>query len=124
MLALDRSDIELTFPGRHSFSGIYRGKPAVRRWLERFCAIGFQIEPTEVVAVGPPWRTTVSVRCHVWLPDDDGGLVYDTRAVIWGHLRWGKLARYEVFEDTELASTADAWIAEYRPEFAAAVPTT
>ena len=124
VLALDAPDVELTFPGQTTFAGVYRGKPAVRRWLERFCAIGFQIMPLEVVTVGPPWDTTVCVRCRVWLPIVESGPVYDNRVVIWGHLRWGRLARYEVFEDTELAHVADAWVAEHRPHLAAPVPTS
>jgi ketosteroid isomerase-like protein len=121
VLALDAEDVELTFPGRNSFSGVYSGKPAVRRWLERFCAVGMKIEPIEVVAVGPPWKTTICLRVHVWLDDPAGGRVYDNTGVIWGHLRWGKLHRYEVYEDPEIANAVDGWVAEHRPELAAAV---
>ena len=121
VLGLDADDVQLTFPGRNSFSGVYSGKPAVRRWLQRFAAIGMQIEPRETVAVGPPWKTTVCVLVHVWLPDPAGGVVYDNTGVIWGHLVWGKLRRYEVFEDPEPANAIDTWLAEKRPELAPSV---
>jgi ketosteroid isomerase-like protein len=122
VLALDAPDVELRFPGENSFSGVYRGKPAVRRWLERFVAIGVQIDADEVVAVGPPWSTTVCVRGRAWC-NDGGRPVYDNRYVIWGRLRWGRLQRYEVYEDTGRADALDRWLAAQRPELSAAVPT-
>ena len=42
--------------------------------------------------------------------------------MIWGHLRWGRLHRYEVYEDTEATQPLDPWLAEHRPDLAAAVP--
>ena len=78
VLALDAPDVELTFPGSSSFSGVYRGKPAVRAWLERFCAIGMQIVPDEVVAVGPPWKTVACIRGHITLDNAAGARVYRT----------------------------------------------
>jgi ketosteroid isomerase-like protein len=124
VLALDAEDVELDFPGRNSFSGVYRGKPAVRAWLQRFCAIGIQIVPDEVVATGPPWDTTVCLRCRAWLPDADDSRVYENRAVIWGHLRWGRLRRYEVYEDTQRADELDAWVTEHRPGLAERAATS
>jgi len=123
VLALDAPDVELRFPGANSFSGVYRGKPVVRRWLERFTAAGIQIVADEVVAVGPPWRTTVCVRGRAWLHVDDRP-VYDNRYVIWGRLRWGRLHRYEVYEDTGRADALDRWLAEHRPELADSVPSS
>ena len=49
-LLLDAPDVELTFPGRNSWSGTFRGKDEVARWLARFAAVGIQIFPDEVVA--------------------------------------------------------------------------
>jgi hypothetical protein len=47
ILALDAPDVELTFPGDSSWSGVFRGKAEVRRWLERFVASGLQIYADE-----------------------------------------------------------------------------
>ena len=33
---MDARDVELTFPGPSSFSGVYKGKKEIRTWLERF----------------------------------------------------------------------------------------
>lgn len=120
--ALYASDVELTFPGDNSFSGVYRGKASVSAWLARFAALGFQIFPDEIVAVGPPWHTTVGVRGHVWLRDERGETVYENRYVIWGALRWGRMHRYEVYEDTRQAEAADRWVAAHRPGLAVPVP--
>jgi ketosteroid isomerase-like protein len=118
VLMLLADDAELTFPGDSSFSGVFRGKPAVSEWERRFCAIGLQIVADEVVAVGPPWKTTVCARGHDWLRDASGATVYENRYVIWGHLRWGRLHRYEVYEDTAKPVGLDRWLADNRPELA------
>jgi ketosteroid isomerase-like protein len=119
VIALYRPDVVLTFPGETSFGGVFRGRPAVTAWLRRFAAIGFTIAPEQVIAVGPPWRTSIVTRVHVTLRDDDGGVIYDNRGVIWGELQWGRMRRYEVFEDTVPAGPVDRWLVEHRPELAA-----
>jgi ketosteroid isomerase-like protein len=109
-LMLDANDVELTFPGEHSWSGVHSGKPAVRAWLERFCRTGLQIFPDEVLAHGWPWRTTICVRGRVQLDAPGGERVYANRYVIWGQLRWGRMRRYEVYEDTQKAKALDEWL--------------
>jgi hypothetical protein len=32
--------------------------------------------------------------------------------VIWGHLRWFKLKRYEVYEDTQKTVVFDRWLVD------------
>ncbi len=118
-LLLDAPDVELTFPGESSFSGAYRGKKAVARWLERFAALGIQIYADEVVVKGFPWRSTVCVRGRDQLRGDDGELIYKNRYVIWGRMAWGRLKQYEVYEDTVAPVKLDAWLAEHRPPLAA-----
>jgi ketosteroid isomerase-like protein len=117
-LLLDAPDVKLTFPGQNSWSGEFRGKDEVARWLRRFAAVGIQIFPDEVVATGPPWRTTVCVRGRDHLSDADGTIVYENRYVIWGRMAWGRLKEYEVYEDTQKADALDAYLAQHRPELA------
>jgi ketosteroid isomerase-like protein len=117
-LLLDAPDVELTFPGANSWSGVFRGKGSHEKWLERFAAIGIQIYPDEVVAGGFPWRTIVCVRGRDFLHDDRGNLVYENRYVIWGRLAWGRMKELEVYEDTSKADALDRWLAEHRPEVA------
>ncbi len=109
-LLMDAQDVELTFPGDNSWSGVVRGKRQVRAWLERFTRVGFQIFADEVILKGFPWRTTVCIRGHDYLDGPDGERVYENRYVIWGLIRWGKLKRYEVYEDTQKAKALDAWL--------------
>jgi ketosteroid isomerase-like protein len=109
-LALDAPDVTLTFPGDNSWSGTFRGKAAVRRWLERLVRVGVQTIPDEVVAVGPPWNTTLCIRGHDYLRSPEGETVYENRFVIWGKLKWGRLREYEVYEDTQKAGALDEWL--------------
>jgi uncharacterized protein len=119
-LLLDAPDVTLTFPGRNSWSGTFRGKDEVARWLRRFAAVGIEIFPDEVVAVGFPWRTTVCVRGRDHLQDADGNTIYENRYVIWGRMSWGRLKEYEVYEDTHKPEALDEYLARARPELVAA----
>ena len=120
-LALDAPDVTLTFPGDNSWSGTHRGKPAVKRWLARLVHVGVQTFPDEVVAVGPPWNTTLCIRGHDHLRSPEGETVYENRFVIWGKLRWGRLTDYEVYEDTQKAKALDEWLEVNEPRLAATV---
>ena len=111
-LRLDAEDVTLRFPGRSSWSGEFHGKRELRPWLERFVRIGVQIFPDEVVVKGFPWNQTVCIRGHDYLRSPEGELVYDNRYVIWGHIVWGRLKDYEVYEDTEKSVALDRWLAD------------
>jgi ketosteroid isomerase-like protein len=115
-LRMEAPDVVFRFPGQNSWAGEFHGKDQVRRWLERFAAVGLQTEPDEVVATGWPWRSTICLRARDHLRGPDGELVYENRFVIWGHLRWGRLTDYEVYEDTEKSAALDGWLAEHRPD--------
>ena len=119
-LLLDAPDVQLTFPGQSSWSGVFAGKDEVGAWLRRLAALGLQTHPDEVVAKGFPWNTTVCVRGRDHLHGDDGELVYENRFVIWGRMSWGRLKEYEVYEDTHKANKLDLWMAEHRPALATA----
>ncbi|HZU40875.1 MAG TPA: hypothetical protein VE992_07470 [Solirubrobacteraceae bacterium] len=107
-LLLDAPDVTLVFPGDNSWSGTFRGREQVRRWLERFAQVGIQIYPDEVAVSGWPWRMTLCIRGRDHLDAPDGTRVYENRYVIWGHLRWGRLVDYEVYEDTIAPRALDA----------------
>jgi ketosteroid isomerase-like protein len=109
-LLLDADDVRLTFPGDNSWSGVFEGKPEVRKWLERLVRVGVKTEPDEVAVSGFPWNTTVCIRGRSYYDAPDGTRVYDNRFVIWGKLRWGKLRAYEVYEDTQKAKALDEWL--------------
>jgi ketosteroid isomerase-like protein len=110
-LRLDAQDVHFRFPGDNSWSGEFRGKAEVRAWLERFARTGLEIWPDEVVVKGFPWRQTVCVRGRDHLDGPDGRRVYENRYVIWGHMRWGLLRDYEVYEDTIKPRALDEYLA-------------
>ena len=49
MLGGFAEDATLVFPGDHSWGGEYKGKGAIRGFLERFVEAGIQLEPHEIL---------------------------------------------------------------------------
>jgi ketosteroid isomerase-like protein len=119
-LRMEAGDVELTFPGSNSWSGVIKGKERVRPWLERFVRVGLQIFADEVVVKGFPWRSTICIRGHDHCDGPDGKRVYENRYVMWCEVQWGRMKRYEVYEDTEKAGAFDAWLAEHEQTLRAA----
>jgi ketosteroid isomerase-like protein len=117
-LLLDHPDVQLTFPGENSWSGVYRGRDQVAAWLRRMVEVGVKTYPDEVVVKGPPWRATICVRGHDHVDAPDGRRVYENRFVIWGRMAWGRLREYEVYEDTEKPAALDAYLRSEQPALA------
>ena len=111
-LRLDAKDVRFRFPGESSWATELQGKDELRRWLEKFVDAGLQIYPDEVVVKGWPWHTTLCVRGTDHLDAPDGTRVYENRYVIWGHMKWGLLKDYEVYEDTTRTAALDDYLAE------------
>jgi ketosteroid isomerase-like protein len=103
-------DVRFKFPGDNSWAGEIEGKEDLQRWLQRFADVGVQIRPDEVVLQGWPWRQTVCVRGVTAFDAPDGKRVYENRYVIWGHMAWGKMRAYEVYEDSEKAKALDRYL--------------
>jgi len=110
-LKMDAEDVRFRFPGENSWATELEGKEELERWLRRFADVGLQISPDEVVLKGFPWKQTVCVRGTDHLDAPTGERVYENRYVIWGHLRWGLLRDYEVYEDTEKSRALDEYLA-------------
>jgi ketosteroid isomerase-like protein len=104
-------DICFVFPGTSSWSGEYRGRDEVERWVRRFVDVGLQLDPEEILVNGPPWKTMVCVRYADRYTAPDGELVYENRGTIVGTIRWGKLTSYEVHEDTHKVADFDQYLA-------------
>jgi ketosteroid isomerase-like protein len=115
ILRMDADDIRFRFPGDSSWAAELEGKEAHARWLQRFVDVGLQIFADEVAVAGPPWNMKLCVRGHDYLRSPSGETVYENRYVIWGHLAWGKLRDYEVYEDTQAAKALDAYLAKAQP---------
>jgi ketosteroid isomerase-like protein len=110
-LKMDAEDVRFRFPGDSSWATEIEGKEELRRWLQRFADVGLQIFPDEVILQGWPWRQTICVRGTDYLDTPEGRRVYENRYVIWGHISWGKLREYEVYEDTQKAKALDEYLA-------------
>jgi ketosteroid isomerase-like protein len=105
-------DVRFVFPGRSSWTGEYRGKREVEKWLRRFVDAGLKIEFDDVLVSGPPWATRICLRFHDFCEDENGETVYTNEGTIYGHMRWGRLTQYMVFENTQRSEEFDAYLAE------------
>ena len=114
-LRMDAKDVRFRFPGDSSWSGEIHGKDELERWLQRFVDVGLQIYADEVVVKGWPWKMTVCIRGTDHLDAPGGERVYENRYVIWGHIRWGLLRDYEVYEDTQKSKALDGYLAQHEP---------
>jgi ketosteroid isomerase-like protein len=114
-LMLDSGDVRFVFPGDNSWSGVYDGKSEHQRWLDRLVRVGVKTEPDEVAVSGFPWNMTLCIRGRSYMDSPRDGRVYDNRFVIWGHVAWGRLKDYEVYEDTQKAKALDAYLEANEP---------
>ncbi len=122
LLKLAHRRFELAFPGDNSWSTMFRPQVSGRHrhvthrgvteaaaFAERFVAEGIQFFVEDILVNGPPWNTRIAVRIHNYIPGSDGGAdVYANRAVLFLETRWGRLVRWEDYEDTERIATWDA----------------
>jgi ketosteroid isomerase-like protein len=121
LLRLASADAELAFPGDNSWAAMYRpvrksrdrhvthqGIDECRSFAERLVSEGIQFEVEDILVNGPPWKLRVAVRAHDFITSPTGGDdVYNNRAALFLELRWGRLVRWEDYEDTERVATWD-----------------
>jgi len=115
VLAGYADDAVLVFPGRSSWSGEHRGKEEIEAFLRRFLEVGIVGEAHEILVNGPPWRTTICVLFSDHVVDDEGKVVYENRAVLFGRMVWGKIVYHEDFEDTQKVEEFDRYLALHQP---------
>src|SRR5207249_4803929 len=82
LFATYADDVRFVFPGRSSWSGEFRGKEEVERWVRRFVRVGLQLEPHEILVDGPPWNTSVCLRYTDRFTAADGEVIYANRGTI------------------------------------------
>ena len=122
MLKMASPDFELAFPGENSWSTMFRSQVLGRQryathrgideataFADRFVAEGIQFSVEDILVNGPPWNLRIAVRVHGFIPGpDDGPDVYANRAVLFLEIRWGRLVRWEDYEDTQRIAAWDA----------------
>lgn len=123
MLKMASPDLQLAFPGENSWSTMFRpqhpgrerhvthrGLAEVTAFADRFVAEGIQFQIEDILVNGPPWNTRIAVRAHDFIPRAGGAAdAYNNRAVLFLELRWGRLVRWEDYEDTERVAAWDRW---------------
>ena len=121
MLKMAHPDFELAFPGRNSWATMFRPQETGRQrhathrgvaeasaFAERFVAEGIQFQIEDILVNGPPWNTRIAVRAHNFIAGPQGdGDAYNNRALLFLELRWGRLVRWEDYEDTERVAAWD-----------------
>jgi ketosteroid isomerase-like protein len=114
LLAGYADDAVLRFnDGPHRWSGDYRGKPAIERFLREFTAAGLKGEIRELWVAGPPWALTLIARFDDRATGPDGEELYANRATIVARTRWGKIVEHEDFyKDTARIVTFDERLRE------------
>lgn len=119
VLAMAAPGVELIFPGDNSWAAMHRpvvkgrnphvthqGLDEVRAFAQRFVEEGIQFKIEDILVNGPPWRTRVAARVQDFAegPDSD---CYNNRAVAMIDIRWGRIVRWEDYEDTERVAAWD-----------------
>ncbi len=121
VLRLAAPDAELVFPGDNSWATMFgptqrgrhghvthRGIDQLTAFADRFVGEGLRFEIEDVLVAGPPWNTRVALRAHDFLQDPVTGTdVYCNRVVAFLEIRWGRLTRWEDYEDTERVAAWD-----------------
>jgi ketosteroid isomerase-like protein len=119
LLRLARPDAEIAFPGDNSWSSMFRpvvkgrephvthsGLDEISAFAERFVTEGIQFAVEDIMVNGPPWRTRVAIRAHDYVATAHGD-EYNNRVVAFLEIRWGRLVRWEDYEDTERVADWD-----------------
>lgn len=124
LLKMVSADFELAFPGENSWASMFRtpergrqrhvthrGIEEATAFAQRFVAEGIQFEIEDILVNGPPWNTRIALRVHDFVPGPDGGAdVYNNRAVLFLEVRWGRVVRWEDYEDTQRVAAWDTTV--------------
>jgi ketosteroid isomerase-like protein len=121
MMKMAASDAVIEFPGENSWSQMFRpvvrgrdphathrGVDECRAFAERFVSERIQFVVEDILVNGPPWNTRIALRIHDYKLGPDGADEYTNRAVAFLTVRWGRLTRWEDYEDTERVAMWDA----------------
>ena len=86
----------------------HRGIEEATGFADRFVAENVKFEVEDILVNGPPWNTRIAVRVASFVPGPAGQPdEYNNRAVLWLEIAWGRLVRWEDYEDTERVAAWD-----------------
>lgn len=120
LLKLAAPDASIAFPGNNSWASMYhdvvkgrhrhdthRGIAECEGFANRFVGERIQFVIEDILVNGPPWNTRVALRVHNFIAGPNNIDVYNNRAVAFLEIRWGKLHRWEDYEDTQRVAAWD-----------------
>jgi ketosteroid isomerase-like protein len=121
ILKLASPDAELSFPGDNSWAAMHRpvvkgrnrhvthrGIDECSAFARRFVDEGIQFAIEDILVNGPPWNTRVALRAHDFIAGSNGNDVYNNRAIAFMEIRWGRIVRWEDYEDTQRVADWDS----------------
>ena len=86
----------------------HRGIDEATAFAERFVREGIQFRIEDILVNGALWNTRIALRVHRFIPRATGGTEqYSNRAVLFLEVRWGRLVRWEDYEDTHRVAAWD-----------------
>jgi ketosteroid isomerase-like protein len=120
LLRMAAPDVELAFPGDNSWAAMHRpvdkgrqrhvthsGVDECAAFARRFVEEGIQFEIEDILVNGPPWNLRIALRAHNFIPVAGQSDAYNNRAVAFMEIRWGRLKRWEDYEDTQRVAAWD-----------------
>jgi len=111
LMAAYADDAVMVFPGDHSWGGEYRGKAAIRAWLERFVGVKPTFEIGDAGVAGPPWNMRIffTFSDRIVAPD---GFDYRNAGMEYVRMRFGKIVEHRVHLDTQKVAELDEHLSE------------
>jgi ketosteroid isomerase-like protein len=119
LLRMTAPNVELCFPGDNSWATMFRpteagrarhvthrGIDEARAFAQRFVEEGVTFEIEDILVNGGPWNTRIALRAHNYIATPAGD-TYNNRVVAVLELRWGRLHRWEDYEDTQRVAAWD-----------------
>lgn len=101
-------DATFFFAGDSSWSGRREGREEIAEWLDRFSAVGLQLEVLDVMVAGPPWNLRIATLFRDSLVEEGGGVAYQNEGMFYDRVHWGRITHHESHEDTEKVAAFDS----------------
>ena len=111
LMAAYADDAVMVFPGDNSWGGEYRGKAAIRAWVDRFVAHRPTFVLGDAAVAGPPWNMRIFFHFsdRIVAPD---GFEYRNAGMEYVRMRFGKIVEHRVSLDTQKVTELDAHLSE------------
>ena len=116
-------DVHHVFPGDHPLGGERNSRAAVLSWFERLGRLYpvHDFEVHRVVAAGWPWDLRIAAQWTARL-HPQAGEAYANQGAHWIRVRWGKVAYFHAYLDTQMIARACEEMARAGIAEAAAAP--